>query len=34
MEQDSLENLAPVLGCFHSALRRKEDQTDRYLAAL
>jgi DNA polymerase (family 10) len=23
-----------VLGCFHSALRRKEDQTERYLAAL
>jgi histidinol phosphatase-like PHP family hydrolase len=23
-----------VLGCFHSAPRRKEDQTDRYLAAL
>jgi DNA polymerase (family 10) len=23
-----------VLGCFHSALRKKEDQTDRYVAAL
>lgn len=23
-----------MLGCFHSALRRKEDQTERYLAAL
>jgi DNA polymerase (family 10) len=34
MEQDSLENLAPVLGCFPSALRRKQDQTERYLAAL
>jgi hypothetical protein len=34
MEENSLENLALVLGCFHSALRRKEDQTDRYLAAL
>jgi histidinol phosphatase-like PHP family hydrolase len=27
MEEDSLENLDLVLGCFHSALRRKEDQT-------
>jgi histidinol phosphatase-like PHP family hydrolase len=34
MEEDSLENLDLVLGCFHTALRRKEDQTDRYLAAL
>ena len=34
MEEDSLENLDLVLGCFHSALRRKGDQTDRYLAAL
>jgi DNA polymerase (family 10) len=33
MEENSLENLALVLGCFHSALRRKADQTDRYLAA-
>jgi histidinol phosphatase-like PHP family hydrolase len=23
-----------VLGCFHSSLRRKEDQTERYLTAL
>jgi histidinol phosphatase-like PHP family hydrolase len=34
MEQESLERLDLVLGCFHSALRKKEDQTDRYLAAL
>jgi DNA polymerase (family 10) len=34
MEQDPLENPDLVLGCFHSALRRKEDQTDHYLAAL
>jgi histidinol phosphatase-like PHP family hydrolase len=29
-----LDQLDIVLGCFHSALRRKDDQTDRYLAAL
>ena len=34
MDRDSLKNLDFVLGCFHSALRKKEDQTDRYLAAL
>jgi DNA polymerase (family 10) len=34
MEENSLEDLGLVLGCFHSALRREEDQTDRHLAAL
>jgi len=34
MERDSLRRLDLVLGCFHSALRKKEDQTERYLAAL
>lgn len=34
MEPPALEKLDLVLGCFHSALRRKEDQTDRYLNAL
>ena len=34
MEAASLEQLDIVLGCFHSALRRKDDQTERYLAAL
>lgn len=34
MESESLQQLDLVLGCFHSALRKKEDQTDRYLAAL
>src|SRR5207302_7072042 len=34
MEQDCLSTLDIVLGCFHSALRKKEDQTERYLAAL
>jgi histidinol phosphatase-like PHP family hydrolase len=34
MSPDSLGTLDVVLGSFHSALRRKEDQTDRYLAAL
>jgi DNA polymerase (family 10) len=29
-----LERLDIVLGCFHSSLRKKEDQTARYLAAL
>jgi len=34
MESTSLLSLDIVLGCFHSALRKKEDQTDRYVAAL
>jgi histidinol phosphatase-like PHP family hydrolase len=34
MESESLKRLDVVLGCFHSALRKKEDQTARYLAAL
>lgn len=34
MEPKSLEQLDLVLGCFHSALRRTEDQTARYLAGL
>jgi putative hydrolase len=34
MDADSLTQLDIVIGCFHSALRRKEDQTERYLAAL
>ncbi len=34
MDRDSLKRLDLVLGCFHSALRKKEDQTDRYLSAL
>ena len=34
MEPGSLDDLDLVVGCFHSALRRKDDQTDRYLAAL
>lgn len=34
MEAKSLAQLDLVLGCFHSALRRKEDQTGRYVAAL
>ena len=34
MDGDSLKSLDLVLGCFHSALRRKDDQTERYLAAL
>ena len=34
MAGESLQRLDLVLGCFHSALRRKEDQTERYLAAL
>jgi DNA polymerase (family 10) len=34
MEQRSLDALDLVLGCFHSSLRKKEDQTDRYIAAL
>jgi histidinol phosphatase-like PHP family hydrolase len=34
MNADAMGQLDLVLGCFHSALRRTEDQTDRYLAAL
>jgi histidinol phosphatase-like PHP family hydrolase len=34
MSCESLNKLDIVLGCFHSALRKTEDQTNRYLAAL
>ena len=34
MDSSALRKLDIVLGCFHSALRKKEDQTERYLAAL
>jgi len=34
MEQTSLDALDLVLGSFHSALRSKDDQTDRYLGAV
>lgn len=34
MTDESLRRLDLVLGCFHSALRKKEDQTERYIAAL
>jgi histidinol phosphatase-like PHP family hydrolase len=34
MDEKALAQLDLVLGCFHSALRKKEDQTERYLAAL
>jgi histidinol phosphatase-like PHP family hydrolase len=34
MEDAALSELDIVLGSFHSALRRKDDQTRRYLAAL
>jgi histidinol phosphatase-like PHP family hydrolase len=34
MNEAALHRLDLVLGCFHSALRRKEDQTERYLSAL
>lgn len=34
MDPAALNELDIVLGCFHSALRRKDDQTERYLAAL
>jgi histidinol phosphatase-like PHP family hydrolase len=34
MEQSCFPNLDIVLGCFHSSLRTKEDQTERYIAAL
>jgi histidinol phosphatase-like PHP family hydrolase len=34
MPAESLSHLDLVLGCFHSSLRKKEDQTERYLSAL
>jgi DNA polymerase (family X) len=34
MEDGALATLDIVIGCFHSFLRRGEDQTERYLAAL
>lgn len=34
MDLGALQQLDLVLGCFHSALRKKEDQTHRYVAAL
>jgi histidinol phosphatase-like PHP family hydrolase len=34
MEAGVLSRLDIVLGCFHSSLRKKDDQTERYLAAL
>jgi len=34
MEPQALAELDIVIGCFHSALRRKDDQTERYLSAL
>jgi histidinol phosphatase-like PHP family hydrolase len=34
MDQPALGKLDLVLGCFHSALRKKEDQTERYFNAL
>jgi len=34
MDDEALAKLDLVLGCFHSSLRRKEDQTERYVAAL
>jgi histidinol phosphatase-like PHP family hydrolase len=34
MEESSLAELDIVLGCFHSSLRKKEDQTERYIAGL
>ncbi len=34
MDRPCLAGLDLVLGSFHSALRRKDDQTERYLAAL
>jgi histidinol phosphatase-like PHP family hydrolase len=34
MDPRSLRDLDLVLGCFHSSLRKKEDQTERYLSAL
>jgi histidinol phosphatase-like PHP family hydrolase len=34
MDPGALAKLNIVIGCFHSSLRRKEDQTERYLNAL
>ncbi len=34
MDDAALGELDVVLGCFHSQLRKKDDQTERYLAAL
>jgi DNA polymerase (family 10) len=34
MPEETLGQLDVILGAFHSALRRKEDRTERYLAAL
>ncbi|MFY9986353.1 MAG: PHP domain-containing protein [Chthoniobacterales bacterium] len=34
MDESALSKLELVIGSFHSALRRTEDQTDRYLAAI
>ena len=34
MDPSALAELDIVIGCFHSSLRRKEDQTERYLSAL
>jgi histidinol phosphatase-like PHP family hydrolase len=34
MDPASLAKLDIVIGCFHSSLRRKEEQTERYLNAL
>ena len=34
MPPDALAELDVVLGCFHSALRKTEDQTERYVRAL
>ena len=34
MEPSALRRLDLVLGCFHSSLRKTDDQTDRYIAAL
>jgi histidinol phosphatase-like PHP family hydrolase len=34
MDRKSLARLDLVLGCFHSSLREKDDQTELYLAAL
>jgi DNA polymerase (family 10) len=34
MDPRALRDLDVVLGCFHSSLRKREDQTERYLAAL
>jgi putative hydrolase len=34
MDDDALDSLDVIVGSFHSKLRLKEDQTDRYVAAL